>query len=236
MDNIITNDNLENLEEKKEITNIDIDINIIPQWKQKLIEFVKYKIKNGTKLTFIHTPKCAGTYAAKYLEYFKINNKQHNRANKRDGITFTIIRDPIERYESLLNYRLSRKKLGKDWPRRLKNVLNNESITLDQIVGSMKNREIKNFTPYNTLKYWTKNVHLMLTIQEFLPFLKMLGYEIDQIFPKENVSKKTRGKLTEKNRERLKQIYLNDYKIFNFWSRKDSDIIEEQTSELEKND
>ncbi len=216
-------------------TNIheSIDIEIIPKWKQRLILFIKDKIEKGVKLTFIHTPKCAGTYAAKYLEYFKINNKQHNRANKRDGFTFTIIRDPIDRYESLLNYRLSRNKLGKDWPRRLKGVLHNPQITLDQIVESMTRREIKNFTPFYTLRYWTKGVHLILTIQEFLPFLKMLGYKIDKIFERENVSQKLRGKIGDKNKEKLKKIYLKDFDIYSFWTRKDS--IEDSNKNLDSN-
>ncbi len=213
---------MENIEINQEL-NLDIDINIIPKWKQKIIEFIKSKVESGSKLSFIHTPKCAGTYAAKYLELNKINNKQHNRANKRDGYTFTIIRDPIDRYESLLNYRLSRKKLGKDWPRRLKHALHNESIMLDQIVENMTKREIKNFTPYNTLRYWVKGVHLVLTIEEFLPFMKMMGYNINKVFERENVSKKTRGKLNEKNRERIKSIYIRDYEVYNYWTRKDKE-------------
>lgn len=215
---VLSHSSEENIKEE-----LNIDINIIPRWKQKLIEFIKIKVQSGTKLTFIHTPKCAGTYAAKYLELCKINNKQHHRANKRDGFTFTIIRDPVERYESLLNYRLSRQKLGKDWPKRMRHVLHNESITLDQIVEGMRKREIKNFTPYYSLKYWTKGVHLMLTINEFLPFLKMLGYEITENFARENVSKKMRGKITGKNVDKIKSIYQQDYDIYNFWTRKDMD-------------
>ena len=64
---------------------------------------------SNTKLHFIHTPKCAGSYASNILKDLKIHNMGHNQAIKNKNIiNFTIIRDPIERYESLLNYRLNR--------------------------------------------------------------------------------------------------------------------------------
>ena len=62
--------------------------------------------KSNKKLIFIHTPKCAGTYVNTILSYLGIQNKGHNQAIQNEGITFTVVRNPIERFESLLNYRL----------------------------------------------------------------------------------------------------------------------------------
>ena len=71
------------------------------------------------KLIFIHTPKCGGTFIASILSQLKIRNKGHNRAIKNEGLTFTVIRNPIERFESLLNYRLNEKKPRYDFPKKL---------------------------------------------------------------------------------------------------------------------
>ncbi len=196
---------------------------IIPNWKKSLILKLKEKIDNNPKikLTFIHTPKCAGSYAGNYLSLLNIRNKRHKRARvKGDGITFTIIRDPVDRFESLLNYRLGRKKLGKDWPNRLRGIQKNKNLSLDDIISKFGDGEITGFKPYHTLNYWAKNVKILLTVEEFLPFLALMGYKINKIFPKIHVSKKTRGKLSEHNRNRLKKLFEKDIKLYQFWSNK----------------
>ena len=62
------------------------------------------KLKPKAKLCFIHIPKCGGPYAEQILKDLKIRNKFHKQATKNDGLTFTIIRNPVDRFESLLNY------------------------------------------------------------------------------------------------------------------------------------
>ena len=64
------------------------------------------KNKDKKELVFIHTPKCAGSYISNILSYLKIKNLGHHQAvlNKK-YIYFTVIRNPVERFESLLNYR-----------------------------------------------------------------------------------------------------------------------------------
>ena len=69
---------------------------------------IKEKYPNSS-LTFIHTPKCGGTYVKEILKTLNIRNNGHRQATKNDGITFTVIRDPVARFESLLNYRLGEK-------------------------------------------------------------------------------------------------------------------------------
>ncbi len=65
------------------------------------------KHKSGKKLIFIHTPKCAGTYLIPILKLFNIHYNEHHQAIKNDDIFFTVVRNPVERFESLLNYRLN---------------------------------------------------------------------------------------------------------------------------------
>ena len=71
---------------------------------EKYWEIIKNKYPNQ-KLIFVHTPKCGGTYTRQILKDLNIKNKGHVKAKRNEGITFTIIREPIERFQSLLNYR-----------------------------------------------------------------------------------------------------------------------------------
>lgn len=187
----------------------------------KIILELKKKIEEGQKLKFIHTPKCAGTYAEIYLKFFKISDKGHKQAHPTDGITFTIIRHPADRFESLLNYRLGEKKSRGDWPSRLKYVYNDKSVQLNEILEKMDDKHILDFRPYRTLTYWSKGVDVLLTIEEFLPFLEVMGYKTDKVFSKRNVSKKTRGTLSEVNRKRLENLFKDDLELYNKWTRKD---------------
>src|SRR6266550_170338 len=83
----------------------------LAEWKVRLIEQLKRDRLDGMgqALTYIHVPKCAGTTASAYLARLHLANKSHHRAapDQADGVTFAIIRNPIERFESFLNYRLS---------------------------------------------------------------------------------------------------------------------------------
>ena len=69
--------------------------------------------KNKRELIFVHTPKCGGSYVSTILSQLKIKNIGHSQAiSNEKSIYFTVIRNPLERFESLLNYRL-----GKTLPR-----------------------------------------------------------------------------------------------------------------------
>jgi len=194
---------------------------MLPQWKKNIILDIKGKMESGKKISFIHTPKCAGTYAGKFMELCQINNKFHQRANENDDITFTIIRDPVERFESFLNYRLGKGKSA-GFPRKLKYCFTDQSVTLNEIINKLTQEDIISFDPYKTLVYWSHKVDLLITIDELEETLKLLGYDIDgHQFPKLNVSKKERGTINEENKEKLRNFYAEDIKLYNFWTRKD---------------
>ncbi len=168
------------------------------------------------ELVFIHTPKCAGTYISNILSYLKIKNEGHNQAivnNKR--IYFTVIRDPVERFESLLNYRLGEKEPRNDWPKQLLYVYHDQNITLDDIISKMSDKDILGFSPYKTLKYWTKNVDIIITLDNLPKLLKYFGYTYDiNSFTPVNISNKIRGRINSENQNRLKKIFKDDLKLY----------------------
>ena len=165
----------------------------------KYWEYIKKKKINI--LNFIHTPKCGGTYTENVINnlnkinHRKINFLGHKLANKTNEINFTIFRNPIERFESLLNYRLSNKKrLRDDWPKRLIYVYKNENISLNKIVNMMTKNEILNFRPYRTLNYWFQNIDICITINQLKDFLEFFGYKyperLQERINNKNISKK----------------------------------------------
>ena len=169
------------------------------------------------ELVFIHTPKCAGSYVSTILSHLKIKNNAHKQATPNDKyIYFTVIRDPVERFESLLNYRLGEKKPRRDWPKKLSYVYKDKNINLNEIVSKMTDNEILGFSPYKTIDYWTKNVNIIVTLNNLPKMLKYFGYEYDDnSFKSVNVSNKVRGKINQQNKDRIKELFNNDDKIYN---------------------
>lgn len=176
-------------------------------------------IKNNDKkeLGFIHTPKCAGSYVSTILSFLKIKNFGHQQAipdNKY--IYFTVIRHPVDRFESLLNYRLDNSKFISDFPEHLRYVYHDIKITLDQIISKMTDEDILGFKPYRTLNYWTKNVDIIITLEKLPTLLEYFGYKYDiNEFKQVNVSNKLRGQINQENRERIRKIFDEDIELYN---------------------
>jgi hypothetical protein len=173
--------------------------------------------KKNKYLVFIHTPKCGGSYVSNILSQLKITNKGHTQAILNDNcIYFTVIRNPVERFESLLNYRLDEKTPRNDWPKHLSYVYDDINITLDEIVSKMTDEEILGFSPYKTINYWIKNVDIIITLDNLPKMLEYFGYTYDvNLFEKVNVSNKIRGKINQQNKDRLQNIFNDDVNIYN---------------------
>ena len=173
-------------------------------------------IKKNSSLTFIHTPKCGGQFVRSILKTINIKSNGHKQAHpENDGITFTVIRNPIERFESLMNYRLSERKPRGDFPKSLHYVYKDKSISLNEIVGKMTDSEILGFHPYNSLCYWSKNIDIFITIDKLEEFLSFFGYKINITeFQHKNVSNKIRGKFNEATEKRISNLYSDDMVLF----------------------
>ena len=168
-------------------------------------------LQSKKQLVFIHTPKCGGTYVRNILHHLTLPNVGHSKITDDNTITFTVIRDPIERYESLINYRLRYKLL----PNEFDYVYEDTSITLNDIVSSMTDEEILGFRPYSTLTYWSQDVDI-ITIEHLPTLLRHFGYTYDiNLFEKANVSPKLRGKFNSQIITRLKKLYHDDILLYN---------------------
>lgn len=171
------------------------------------------------RLLFIHSPKCGGTYVKQILKDLGIKTKGHRRATIEDNktyITFTVIRDPVERFESLLNYRLGESKPRNDWPNRLKYLYHNKSYNLNDVVNRFNDKELLGFMPYGTLVYWCKNVDIIITLDQLHDLLKCFGYDYDKSkYMKRNVSIKNRGSFNDKSKRIIKNVFSDDVRLYN---------------------
>lgn len=185
---------------------------MIHRWKK-----VKEEKKN-LKLVFIHTPKCGGSYVNSILRYLRIRRNGHVQATKElqeKYITFTVIREPVERFESFLNYRLGETTPRLDWPEYLNHVYSDKKISLNEIIKLFQKKDIFKLHPYKTLTYWTKNIDIIITMKELRPFLTFFGYRYNhKRFQKCNVSKKERGTLNKESIEKLKDIFKTDLELY----------------------
>jgi hypothetical protein len=206
----------------------------IPGWKINLMNDIKNKLINGSNLVFVHTPKCGGTYANECLSVLGVKTIGHTHPTlttmpkyeaKTQEVYFTIIREPVERFESFLNFRLWKNRVH-DFPMHIKIkketvFKNNQEYTLNEIMNELHGFNHNLFIPYRNLKYWTTNIDLCITIKEFLPFMKILGYDISKIqdISSKNVSIKNRGTLDEENKQKIREIYKDDIEIYNYWTK-----------------
>ena len=80
----------------------------------------------------------------------------------------------------------------------------------------MTDKQILGFSPFKTLKYWTKNVDIIITMENLPKMMEYFGYTYDiNSFQPKNVSSKPRGKLNERNINRLKRLYRDDIILYN---------------------
>lgn len=175
------------------------------------------ELKKNQPLTFIHIPKCAGGFVTNILKKINVNCKGgHDKATKSDGITFAILRNPAERFESLINYRLSEPKPRIDWPKTLRYVWKKQSISLNNIISKMSNKDIINFYPYRTQCSYSTNIDIFITIDKLEEFLSVFGYEINvNEFKKINVSTKIRGNFNKVTKNRIYRLYSDDLQLYN---------------------
>ena len=175
--------------------------------------------KKGLKLVFIHTPKCGGSYVNSILRYLRIKRNGHLQATKElqeKYITFTVIREPVERFESFLNYRLGEITPRSDWPEYLNHAFMNKSITLNEIIKLIQKKDIEQLHPYKTLEYWTENIDIIITMKDLRPLLTYFGYRYNnRRFKRCNISKRNRGSLNEESKEKVKEIFIDDLKLYN---------------------
>jgi len=170
----------------------------------------------GKQLIFLHIPKCGGTTVRKILLDLNIKYRCHKEAIKNTGINFAIVRHPVNRFESLLNYRLSKERPRDDWPKHLHYLHYEKNISLNEIVSEMIDNEIIGFKPFNTLLYWSNNVDIFITIDQLSSFLNVFGYTYDEYkYKRLNVSPKTRGTFNDETIKRIETIFKDDILFYN---------------------
>lgn len=174
------------------------------------------KKAKGDKLCYIHTPKAYGTFVNTICKDLGIMYIGHKRAVHSKMINFTVVRNPVDRFISLINYRLQEKEPRADFPERLHPMHYNRQFGLEEIITQLTHDEILSFKPFRTLEYWTQGCDAIITLNQVQPFLAHFGHEYDQnLYPPLNVSKKERSQVSNDTRKRLEEIFSIDMVIWN---------------------
>ena len=114
--------------------------------------------KSGAYIEYVHIPKTGGTFVKDILRHTKIRSASnytkgtHSIATNKKNIIFTVIRHPVDRFESFLNYRLKGKRARKDWPKKVECAYKEKTLSLNKIVAKMTRNEILSFSPFTPLK------------------------------------------------------------------------------------
>lgn len=174
-----------------------------------------YDMSPNSKLLFVHIPKCGGTYAAQILKVLNISNNFHSKARQKNSVTFGIVRHPVERFESFLNYRLGEWNVRKDWPRYLRHAHKDKQASLNDIVLAFRTADILRFAPFKTLLFWTQKIDILITINQLEDFLQFWGYRYNSSsFMAKNISPKTRGTLNITARAKVEDVFRRDLVVY----------------------
>jgi len=80
----------------------------------------------------------------------------------------------------------------------------------------MTDNEILGFSPYRTINYYTKDVDIIITLDNLSKLLEYFGYTYDNnLFKPVKVSNKIRGKLNQENKDRIKLLFNDDVLLYN---------------------
>lgn len=185
---------------------------MIDQWNN-------IRLSKNKPLGYVHTPKCGGNYVKSILVDLNVRCFYHSKTSDEEynnHIVFTVFRDPIKRFESFLNYRLSNKLLI-DFPKNtLMLITQNKIQNLDEVLNNLTDENILSFYPFATLNYWYHNIDIVISIDQIHEFLSFFGhnYDISKYKPK-NISEKKYGTLSEQSIQRLKICLKDDILLYN---------------------
>ena len=190
------------------------------------------KYNNLTLFDFAHIPKCAGQY---FAEFFKsdsqINMLGHIRDGKKKDLPlkrlhplnkFTIIREPLSRFESYLNYSLEFGYFQKYFPYDLLMEKDDKGFDLNYMVSQMSDDFIvKGEGLFRNYTFWTEGMDYVFTIHQFEKIYEILNDNFREKLndPKakmyKNKSSKHWGSFDLRTKTRLKKLFHKDIVIFN---------------------
>jgi len=184
----------------------------------KLVWSAIKNIKQNKPLFFVHVPKCGGTYINNIIKKTNINSskksglKTHKPATEEvnhNHIVFAVIREPVSRYESLINYRIRTDRIG-SFSKNIKHCDN-----INAYIEKQTDATLTSFSPYNTLLHYSKNVDIFITIDEVKDFFEFFGYSISKTQHKAvNTSTRKYGRFNDKTIKRIVKLFKKDIEFY----------------------
>lgn len=181
-----------------------------------------FEFPNEDKI-YLEIPKNASSIAHSYFGIARCNNNLHltldefkNLKDNKDLSGVIILREPIDRFKSLISHYFfngGRKDKGKEWLKTHQLPELNYSTAAEVILD--------NFHRINSISephHWFPQSYFIP--DEFIQLKKIQVYNLDT-FRKEvtqrvvNTSNSQDVEISKKDRNRIEQIYSNDFKLYN---------------------
>lgn len=177
--------------------------------------------KGRKKLCFIHVPKTGGSYVQILchdlkIEYIGLHSLPSNHI-KNNYITFSILRDPIERVKSMIRFLISLHRNGhrdvfRTWPKRLSNELDSCN-DINKLIYKLTDDELKKICILLgiTYKQYYDNSDIIITIDQLPSLLNYFDYEYNVYdYPKRYESTVNLGELNDISKKRLINLFIDD--------------------------
>lgn len=194
------------------------EFKVLPQWKVRLLVDL---LADMHAPIFLHIPKTGGTTVKGLCKRYNIETCKHNLgvlSRKRRRMVFCVVRNPVDRFESFLNYRLGQLNIRPDWPVRI--AYRKKEMGLSKVLRRFKSPMITNLKPFRTLKNFVDVSNICFTIQEIPEAIAIMKC-LDKVpkLGKANVSVKKRSPLNKASRDRIQRLFKKDMDIYEKWSR-----------------
>ena len=181
---------------------------------------------------FVHIPKCAGQYFNQFFKYDSLINylgHTKNGKGKKKNIPrhspvnkFTIIREPVNRFISFINFSLTTGHFQKFLPIDFVLKSQDKNISFDNLIDELPDNLIKGeIQMFYNYKYWTEGSKFVFTISQFENLYKEINPLYMQILNdsnkeiRYNKSVAKWGMPNQTTLTKLNGILKDDIKYFN---------------------
>ncbi|KAH8064040.1 hypothetical protein JL721_8440 [Aureococcus anophagefferens] len=147
---------------------------------------------------FVHVPKTGGKYVRDLLRRCAplVNYGHHSAA--RGAEHFLTLREPADRFESMLTMRLAERKPRLDWPGDRVDFDDAKRAPLDATLAAFADEDLLNFAPFRTFGFYASDKSTILCRPgDAFAFLDAFG-----------------GRFSEASRDRIRRVFADDTSLW----------------------
>ncbi|EGB04953.1 hypothetical protein SO694_00116026 [Aureococcus anophagefferens] len=169
---------------------------------------------------FVHVPKTGGKYVRDLLRRCAplVNYGHHSAA--RGAEHFLTLREPADRFESMLTMRLAERKPRLDWPGDRVDFDDAKRAPLDATLAAFADEDLLNFAPFRTFGFYASDKSTILCRPgDAFAFLDAFGV-VDRdpacaaAPPAPAKAARAQGRFSEASRDRIRRVFADDTSLW----------------------